>query len=103
MHLFCFIFCRNIENATDEQRLANPTRRSPLAIPRRQGFQEMCRDVLGCILVVINSLLVYFTDAHLAKFFDPIFAMISSISLFVLSYPYCKYLIFLFILVFYFV
>ncbi|XP_057340702.1 uncharacterized protein LOC130677843 [Microplitis mediator] len=81
---------KNIENATDEQRLANPTRRSPLAIPRRQGFQEMCRDVLGCILVVINSLLVYFTDAHLAKFFDPIFAIISSISLFVLSYPYLR-------------
>ncbi|KAG8038471.1 hypothetical protein G9C98_006167 [Cotesia typhae] len=79
---------KSIENATDEQRLANPTRRSPLAIPRRQGFQEMCRDVLGCILVVVNSLLVYLTDAHLAKFFDPIFAIISSVSLFALSYPY---------------
>ncbi|CAD6208772.1 GSCOCG00003580001-RA-CDS [Cotesia congregata] len=71
-------------------RLANPTRRSPLAIPRRQGFQEMCRDVLGCILVVVNSLLVYLTDAHLAKFFDPIFAIISSVSLFALSYPYLR-------------
>ncbi|CAG5077811.1 Similar to Slc30a1: Zinc transporter 1 (Rattus norvegicus) [Cotesia congregata] len=79
-----------IGNATDEQRLANPTRRSPLAIPRRQGFQEMCRDVLGCILVVVNSLLVYLTDAHLAKFFDPIFAIISSVSLFALSYPYLR-------------
>ncbi|XP_044593699.1 zinc transporter 1 [Cotesia glomerata] len=81
---------KSIENATDEQRLANPTRRSPLAIPRRQGFQEMCRDVLGCILVVVNSLLVYLTDAHLAKFFDPIFAIISSVSLFALSYPYLR-------------
>ncbi|XP_034947963.1 zinc transporter 1 [Chelonus insularis] len=87
------ILQRNVPTSnetTDEQRLAVPTRRSPLAIPRRQGFQEMCRDVLGCIFVVIVSLLVYLTDANLAKFIDPIFAIISSISLFVLSYPYVR-------------
>ncbi|KAK0075208.1 hypothetical protein PV325_007240 [Microctonus aethiopoides] len=78
------------EAANAEDKLVCSTRRSPLAIPRRQGLQEMCRDVLGCIFVVIVSVFVYMTDAHLAKFIDPIFAIIAAISLFVLSYPYLR-------------
>lgn len=77
-----------------EQQLAVPSRDSPLALPRRQGFREMLRDALGCFLVVLASIIVYFTDAELAKFIDPLFAIISAISLFVLSYPYSMYLFF---------
>ncbi|KMQ95829.1 zinc transporter 1 [Lasius niger] len=73
-----------------EQQLSAKTRRSPLAIPKSQGFREMCRDVLGCVFVILVSILVYFTDSDVAKFIDPVFAIISSISLFVLCYPYMK-------------
>ncbi|KAK2588225.1 hypothetical protein KPH14_004259 [Odynerus spinipes] len=73
-----------------EQRLAAQTRRSPLAVPKTQGLRRICRDVLGCIFVMLVSILVYFTDSGVAKYLDPVFAIISSISLFVLSYPYMK-------------
>ncbi|XP_058789246.1 proton-coupled zinc antiporter SLC30A1 [Phymastichus coffea] len=69
---------------------SDQTRRSPITLPRSQGVREMCRDVLGCFLVMIASCVVYFTDRQIAKYVDPIFAMISAISLFVLSYPYMK-------------
>lgn len=67
------------------------SRRSPIRLPRSQGVREMCRDVLGCFLVMIASCVVYFTDSQIAKYVDPLFAMFSAISLFVLSYPYSKY------------
>ncbi|XP_043268720.1 zinc transporter 1 [Venturia canescens] len=64
--------------------------KNPLTLQRRQSFREMLRDVFGCFLVVIASIVVYFTDAQLAKFIDPIFAIISAILLLVLSYPYMR-------------
>lgn len=73
-----------------EQQLSAQTRRSPLAIPKSQGFRETCRDVLGCIFVILVSILVYFADSDVAKYIDPVFAIISAISLFILSYPYMK-------------
>lgn len=79
------------ETKDGEQRLSAQTRRSPLAIPKSQGFREMCRDVLGCLFVILVSILVYFTDSEVAKYIDPVFAIISSITLFVLCYPYSKY------------
>ncbi|KAG7204955.1 hypothetical protein KM043_005342 [Ampulex compressa] len=73
-----------------EQQLSAQTRRSPLALPKSQGFRETCRDVLGCVLVMLVSVLVYFTDSGVAKYIDPVFAIIASISLFLLSYSYMK-------------
>ncbi|XP_076244844.1 zinc transporter 77C [Calliopsis andreniformis] len=73
-----------------EQHLSSQTRRSPLGIPKSQGFRETCRDALGCVLVILVSVLVYFTDSGVAKYIDPLFAIISAILLFVLSYPYMK-------------
>ncbi|XP_014471299.1 PREDICTED: zinc/cadmium resistance protein [Dinoponera quadriceps] len=87
------ILCRNVssQEAKDgEQQLSAQTRRSPLALPKSQGFREMCRDIFGCIFVILVSILVYFTDSGVAKYIDPVFAIISSISLFVLCYPYMK-------------
>lgn len=73
-----------------EQQLSSQTRRSPLGIPKSQGFRETCRDALGCVFVILVSILVYFTDSNVAKYIDPLFAIISSISLFALSYSYMK-------------
>ncbi|XP_011501271.1 PREDICTED: zinc/cadmium resistance protein [Ceratosolen solmsi marchali] len=66
------------------------SRRGLVILPMNQGLREMCRDVLGCVLVMIASCMVYFTESHIAKYIDPIFAIISAISLFLLSYPYMK-------------
>lgn len=80
------------ETKDGEQQLSAQTRRSPLAIPKSEGLREMCRDVLGCVFVILVSILVYFTDSDVAKYIDPLFAIISSISLFVLCYPYSEYI-----------
>jgi len=62
----------------------------------------MCRDVLGCVFVILVSILVYFTDSEVAKYIDPVFAIISSISLFVLCYPYSMYIyIYIYIYIFF--
>ncbi|KAI4497782.1 hypothetical protein M0802_007108 [Mischocyttarus mexicanus] len=87
------IFRRNVKLQPDvegEQQLAEQTRRSPLAVPKIQGLRRICRDVLGCLFVMIVSILVYLTDSGVAKYLDPVFAIISSISLLVLSYPFMK-------------
>ncbi|KAF7991682.1 hypothetical protein HCN44_010483 [Aphidius gifuensis] len=67
--------------------LTDSTKTSPMTVPR-QKFKEMCRDVIGCIFVVIASIIVYLTEPHIAKFVDPIIAIISSIILFAMSCPY---------------
>ncbi|XP_076660993.1 zinc transporter 77C isoform X2 [Halictus rubicundus] len=83
---------RNVssEPAKEGEQLSPRTRRSPLGVPKSQGFRETCRDVLGCVFVMLVSVLVYFTDSDVAKYIDPLFAIISSVCLFVLSYPYLK-------------
>ncbi|XP_066591740.1 proton-coupled zinc antiporter SLC30A1 [Prorops nasuta] len=73
-----------------ENQLSAQTRRSPLALPKSQGLREMFRDVLGCLFVMLVSVLVYFTDCSVAKYIDPLFAIVSSILLLLLSYPYMK-------------
>ncbi|XP_024226080.1 zinc transporter 1 isoform X2 [Bombus impatiens] len=73
-----------------EEQLSSQTRRSPLGIPKSQGLRETCRDALGCVFVILVSILVYFTDSNVAKYIDPLFAIISAISLFALSYSYMK-------------
>ena len=42
--------------------------------------------------MMVASCVVYLTDSQIAKYVDPIFAIISAISLFILSYPYSKYI-----------
>lgn len=87
-----FIFRNNSQQAKEgEEQLSSQTRRSPLGIPKSQGLRETCRDALGCVFVILVSILVYFTDSNVAKYIDPLFAIISAISLFALSYSYSKY------------
>ncbi|XP_015606086.1 zinc/cadmium resistance protein [Cephus cinctus] len=87
------VFKKNVSSqpAKDgEQQLSGHSRWSPLALPRSQGFREMCRDVLGCFFVTLVAVLVYFTDGDIAKYFDPVLAIISALCLFMLSYPYMR-------------
>ncbi|KAJ8675866.1 hypothetical protein QAD02_011652 [Eretmocerus hayati] len=75
-----------------QSQVSEQTRRSPIAVPRSQGAREMLRDVLGCLLVMLVSGIVYADnqDGTWAKCADPILAIVSAVSLFVLSYPYMK-------------
>ncbi|XP_046747655.1 zinc transporter 1 isoform X2 [Diprion similis] len=78
---------------TGEQRLASTETQncSPaIRFPGRPGFRGIFRDVLGCVFVMLDSLIVYYTDPYVAKFVDPIIAIVSSASLFLLSYSYMK-------------
>lgn len=86
------ILRRNSSQQTKEgeEQLSSQTRRSPLGIPKSQGFRETCRDALGCVFVILVSILVHFTDSNVAKYIDPLFAIISAISLLALSYSYMK-------------
>lgn len=82
--------CRS-NNAEVPLKGKHQARRNPIVLPKGQGVRGICRDLLGCVLVMADSLLVYLTGSSFnARFVDPIFAIISSISLFVLSYPYMK-------------
>ncbi|XP_066145198.1 proton-coupled zinc antiporter SLC30A1 [Euwallacea fornicatus] len=60
------------------------------ATKKRQGLWEMTRDVVGCVLVIICSLTVIFIDPQMAKYVDPVVALVSSTTIMVLSYPYIK-------------
>ncbi|GLV35489.1 Zinc transporter 77C [Carabus blaptoides fortunei] len=74
-----------------ERRLSRTRRPVVMPQPRqRQGLREMCRDILGCIFVIICSIIVLLTDSHVAKFVDPIISIISALVLLVLSFPYMK-------------
>ncbi|XKL64428.1 hypothetical protein PGB90_004514 [Kerria lacca] len=54
------------------------------------GFQEMFRDIIGCIFVMIGALFVYYGKEDVAKLADPIFSVISAFCLVGLSFPYIK-------------
>lgn len=58
--------------------------------PRRQGPWEMTRDVLGCVFVMICSIIVYLTDDSVAKFVDPALSIISATLLLAFSYPHMR-------------
>lgn len=45
----------------------------------------------GCVLVIICSLLIFFTDKDVAKYIDPIMSLVSVAFIMVLSYPYSKW------------
>ncbi|GFG32301.1 hypothetical protein Cfor_02698 [Coptotermes formosanus] len=74
------------QNQTDETR--NPA--TEPQVSQRQGIREMCRDISGCLVVIVCSLIVYFTDEKIAKFVDPVLSIISAVLLLILSYPYMK-------------
>ncbi|XP_076273644.1 zinc transporter 77C [Rhynchophorus ferrugineus] len=57
---------------------------------KRQGLWETTRDIIGCVLVMICSLIVMFTDPQTAKYVDPIISLISATCIMTLSYPYIK-------------
>nr|XP_018908053.1 PREDICTED: zinc transporter 1 isoform X1 [Bemisia tabaci] len=61
-----------------------------MAPPKRQGPWEVCRDIIGCVFVMICAVTVYFSDPKTAKYIDPIFSIISAVLLLILSYPYMK-------------
>ncbi|KAI5703235.1 hypothetical protein M8J75_009322 [Diaphorina citri] len=58
--------------------------------PPRQGPWEMTRDVIGCVIVMICSIIVYLTDASVAKYVDPILSIISALLLLLFSYPFMR-------------
>ncbi|XP_025411086.1 zinc transporter ZitB isoform X2 [Sipha flava] len=52
--------------------------------------REICRDVVGCTMVMICSIIVYFTDPSIAKYVDPGMSIISAAILLFLKYPMMK-------------
>nr|CAH7758697.1 unnamed protein product [Callosobruchus chinensis] len=56
----------------------------------RQGVCETIRDITGCTLVIVCSLLVIFADKDIAKFIDPALSLVSVCTIMTLSYPYMK-------------
>ncbi|XP_034250485.1 zinc transporter 1 isoform X2 [Thrips palmi] len=76
-----------------ERRLSSQRRlpaRSGRQPRQRQGCREMLRDTVGCVMVIIASLTVFFTDKSVAKYADPLMSIVSAILLLWLSYPYMK-------------
>ncbi|KAL3266787.1 hypothetical protein HHI36_010944 [Cryptolaemus montrouzieri] len=73
-----------------ERRLSRTKTISSELRNKRQSFNEMCRDVVGCILVIICSIWVHFADDRSIKFIDPGIAVIHAVSLMILSFPYMK-------------
>lgn len=48
--------------------------------------------ISGCLVVIVCSLIVYFTDQNVGKFVDPALSIFSAVLLLILSYPYSKYI-----------
>uniref|UniRef100_A0A182REI5 Cation efflux protein cytoplasmic domain-containing protein n=1 Tax=Anopheles funestus TaxID=62324 RepID=A0A182REI5_ANOFN len=57
---------------------------------KRQSVRELMRDICSIVMVIICSLIVYYTTEETAKFVDPALSIISCIILLTLSYPYMK-------------
>ncbi|KAJ3643951.1 hypothetical protein Zmor_011164 [Zophobas morio] len=72
------------------RRLSRTRKIPPPPKKQRQGFLEMCRDIIGCVYVIICALIVYFTDKNVAKYVDPLMSVVSAASLMFLSYPHMK-------------
>nr|CAD7440638.1 unnamed protein product [Timema bartmani] len=65
-----------------------PTKRRAPHGPHRPW--EILRDIISSLLVIVCSIVVYFTDQQVAKFVDPLISIVSAVSLIVLTYPYMK-------------
>uniref|UniRef100_A0A182MC56 Cation efflux protein cytoplasmic domain-containing protein n=1 Tax=Anopheles culicifacies TaxID=139723 RepID=A0A182MC56_9DIPT len=57
---------------------------------KRQSVRELMRDICSTVMVIICSLIVYYTTEETAKFVDPALSIVSCIILLTLSYPYMK-------------
>ncbi|XP_050080455.1 zinc transporter 10 [Anopheles maculipalpis] len=57
---------------------------------KRQSVRELMRDICSTVIVIICSLIVYYTTEETAKFVDPALSIVSCIILLTLSYPYMK-------------
>jgi len=53
----------------------------------------LCNLISGCLVVIVCSLIVYFTDEKIAKFVDPLLSIFSAVLLLILSYPYSEYIL----------
>ncbi|KAK9869997.1 hypothetical protein WA026_006094 [Henosepilachna vigintioctopunctata] len=73
-----------------ERRLSRTKTTSSELVNKRQNLREMCRDTLGCVLVIICSIWVYFADEYSVKYIDPGIAVFHALSLMALSFPYMK-------------
>ncbi|RZF48982.1 hypothetical protein LSTR_LSTR012465 [Laodelphax striatellus] len=78
--------------AYGQRRLSAQTRKAhvPLQPPKRQGVWETTRDIVGCVIVLLCSVIVYLTDKSVAKYVDPILSIVSALLLLYFSYPYMK-------------
>jgi hypothetical protein len=56
---------------------------------------DLCNLISGCLVVIICSIIVYFTDEQIAKFVDPVLSIVSAVLLLSLSYPYSEYILLL--------
>ncbi|XP_052889686.1 proton-coupled zinc antiporter SLC30A1 [Anopheles moucheti] len=57
---------------------------------KRQSVRELMRDICSTVMVIICSLIVYYTTEETAKFVDPALSIVSCLILLTLSYPYMK-------------
>uniref|UniRef100_A0A182QIP2 Cation efflux protein cytoplasmic domain-containing protein n=1 Tax=Anopheles farauti TaxID=69004 RepID=A0A182QIP2_9DIPT len=57
---------------------------------KRQSVRELVRDICSTVIVIVCSLIVYYTTEETAKFVDPALSIVSCIILLTLSYPYMK-------------
>ncbi|XP_033216826.1 zinc transporter 1 isoform X2 [Belonocnema kinseyi] len=94
LNAFCYIliggYTFNQSTHLHVSKTGNVISHRSVTLLENQSVRHVVRDLLGCIFVIADSMLVYLTDSYNARLIDPIFAVISSISLFVLSYPYMK-------------
>uniref|UniRef100_A0A182UK72 Cation efflux protein cytoplasmic domain-containing protein n=1 Tax=Anopheles melas TaxID=34690 RepID=A0A182UK72_9DIPT len=57
---------------------------------KRQSVRELMRDICSTVIVIICSVIVYYTTEETSKFVDPALSIVSCIILLTLSYPYMK-------------
>uniref|UniRef100_A0A182NV80 Cation efflux protein cytoplasmic domain-containing protein n=1 Tax=Anopheles dirus TaxID=7168 RepID=A0A182NV80_9DIPT len=57
---------------------------------KRQSVRELMRDICSTVIVIICSLIVYYTTEETSKFVDPALSIVSCVILLTLSYPYMK-------------
>jgi len=57
---------------------------------KRQGLWGLCRDCVGCVVVIICAIVVYSTQPSVAKYVDPLSSILSAVLVLLLSYPFMK-------------
>ncbi|XP_058066571.1 calcium/manganese antiporter SLC30A10 [Anopheles bellator] len=57
---------------------------------KRESVRELMRDICSTVIVIVCSLIVYYTTEETSKFVDPALAIVSCVILITLSYPYMK-------------